>query len=199
MVAPNGKDRGRPGWHGRAEAQSECQLEPLVRSMTACSARSLSVASEPSSADAALASIAACHSDEIGTLLGLARCRSTANRLALSARLAALGFETVGKRKQIEAALLRLGCPPPLQLPPARESPAPGAGPWIVCTHFDENTSWMSDLLHSHVGVQIIIYDCGVFPIPDQLAAHPRVELRDKVPPRPHPFAPHADNLVPTS
>ena len=131
-----------------------------------------------SAADAVLPSLAA--RDDIGRLLALARSRQPEARAELTARLSKLGFVTLGQRKCVELSLLKLGVPPPLEPPPPGRVQPVGAGPWIVCAHFRENVSWMLPLLASRPNLRIIVYDCGVEPLPSELATYPRFELRNK-------------------
>ena len=97
---------------------------------------------------------------------------------ALKQRLIALGYGTVGMRKSIQLLMSEIGVATPLQPPvPSTETPF---GPWIIATHSREDVSWMLPLLETWQTLRIIIYDCGMEPLPVAVRSHERVELCDK-------------------
>ena len=131
-----------------------------------------------STTQASLALSELARTNSLGEMLAL-----LPNRADLNSRLKALGYTKMGTRSAIEVALRHIaqGTVPDLQ--PAEpwgggcEQPI---GPWIIATHAREDVAWMVALLHSHPTIRIIIYECGIEPLPDSIQGHDRVMIRDK-------------------
>ena len=47
----------------------------------------------------------------------------------------------------------------------------------IVCNHYKEATHWMLPLLKACEWVSLVLYDCGVDPLPAGIAEHERVAV----------------------
>ena len=75
-------------------------------------------------------------------------------------------------------ALLAIGMVPDLQ--PMQTIGSEPIGPWIVATHAREDVGWMVPLLQVHPTIRIIIYECGIEPLPVHVRGHERIEIRDK-------------------
>ena len=103
------------------------------------------------------------------------------HRDQLNARLKALGYQKMGYRAAIEVALKALGTVPEFQpVESAGSSAEPPLGPWIVATHAREDVAWMCPLLTRYPTIRIIIYECGIEPLPEEVQRHERIEVRDK-------------------
>ena len=109
----------------------------------------------------------------LAELIPLDQCR-------LKQRLTALGYSTVGIRKSIQLLFYEIGVVPPLQPPAPSSSCEPPLGPWIIATHSREDVNWMLPLLQSRQTLRIIIYDCGMEPLPEAVRSHARVEICEK-------------------
>ena len=102
------------------------------------------------------------------------------DRRLLHQRLKMLGFSALGDRIAIEHALCQVGRAPPLGAPPLPPRGKEATGPWIVATHAREDVHWMPLLLATHSQLRIVLYECGLEPLPASVREHPRVEVREK-------------------
>ena len=104
-------------------------------------------------------------------------------RAELNSRLKELGYAKMGDRAKIEMALKSLtqGVVPELRpAVPIDSAAPPPVGPWIVATHAREDLAWMVPLLTRHPTVRIILYECGIEAVPEEVLRHERIEIRDK-------------------
>ena len=111
----------------------------------------------------ALALLHALPPAELLALRRLARASDAESRSALKARLKHL-CGTLGMRIKTEQALL---CRQQTMVT-------------IVCNHFEEDASWIPALLGACEWVSIVVYDCGMAPLPREALQHERLEVRSK-------------------